>query len=111
MQYPYVISELKPLHIHVDEDGDTQAIYDLPAPIPWFIKNYIGGDYWEESLHMVTRVRIFLATDEFNRPFAGAVPYGEEGREQPISSVHYAGACSITAVLSRMGFEPVLSRN
>jgi hypothetical protein len=111
MQYQYSLSELKPFNIR-EIENTTHVVYDLPAPILWNIKRYIGEDYWQEARHPVSRVRIYLTTDEFtNEPYAGAVPYDETGQEHPISTARFQGACSITAVLSRMGFELVLSRN
>jgi hypothetical protein len=111
MRYPYALAHLKPINIRVIE-GDTHAVYDLPAPILWNIKQYVGEDYWHETRRLVHRVRIYLTTDEFtNEPYAGVVPYDDEGRENPISTARFQGACSITAVLCRMGFELALPNN
>lgn len=112
MQYPYTISELKPLNICVDEDGTTHAVYNLPAPKRWQIRHLHGTLYSEPTKHTVSRVRVAIGFDEFTRqPFAVAVPYDEYGQEHPFSSVHFMGACSLIAVLSRLGFEPILSTN
>lgn len=112
MRISYNFSELHPISVRTDDDGATHAVYDLPTSIPWTIKHRMSEDYWHETKHSVSRVRIFLANHEVtDEPYAGVVPYDEAGKEHPISSVYFVGACSIVAVLNRLGFGPIQASN
>jgi hypothetical protein len=112
MRYSYVPTELFPLIVGVDNDGDTHALYDLPAPKRWALRVWVAGDHYEIVEQDIYQVRVCIGLDgDTCQPYAIVVPIDDKGEEEPLSSLVYYGVRSMIGVLDKLGFIPMLPAN
>lgn len=120
MPYSYAPHSLVPVHTCPAFDGGYSAVYDLPAPKPWLLHVYSDDDDEVAEVgtieRLIGRVRITIGPDYIDEHIptgdwsAVVVPY-HQGQEDILNTVVFRGVTSVTAVLYRMGYVPLLSVN